>query len=144
LHYTAMRNALYHNDDGKLRATTNKPLKDVIKELNPIINRWSLYYKDFIPADILLSLDWKISHIIYRWFKKKVKSTNTLSKWKKNCQLILNGRQRIGTDFNCVLIMHSDFKRTIYKLPPYGKSFYDGDYAYWGTRSSLNLNSRKL
>nr|ARO91131.1 putative reverse transcriptase/maturase [Flintiella sanguinaria] len=133
-HYLNLRSALYHKQEGKTRATTNKALEDVIKDLNPIITNWSLYYKDFIPSDIFRSLDWKISNTIYRWFKKKVKSVNTLAKWKKNCQVVLNGRQRIGTSFNSVLVLHSSFKYNNYTLPPYGKSFYDGDYTYWSTR----------
>nr|YP_010330177.1 putative reverse transcriptase/maturase [Porphyridium aerugineum]UNJ17893.1 putative reverse transcriptase/maturase [Porphyridium aerugineum] len=136
-HYINMRNVLYHSENGKIRATTNKSLDEVIKELNPIITKWSLYYKDFIPSEIFHSLDWKISNIIYKWFKKKVKATNTLSKWRKNCQIILNGKQRIGTDFNSVLIIHSSFKHNVYKMPPYGKSFYDGDNNYWSIKNSV-------
>nr|YP_010338147.1 putative reverse transcriptase/maturase [Erythrolobus coxiae]UNJ17732.1 putative reverse transcriptase/maturase [Erythrolobus coxiae] len=136
-HYLNLRSALYHKQEGKLRATTNKALEDVIADLNPIITSWSLYYKDFIPSDIFRSLDWKLSNTIYRWFKKKVKSVNTLAKWKKGCQVVLNGRQRIGTNFNSVLILHSSFKYSNYTPPPYGKSFYDGDYVYWSTRSNF-------
>nr|AJA41206.1 putative maturase [Porphyridium purpureum] len=123
-HLRKLRGVIYHEYEGKVRATTNKSIDEVINEMNPIINDWCLYYKDFIHIEILRSLDWKISNTIYKWFKKKVKSVNTLAKWKRNCQVIFNGKQRIGTSFNSVLILHSDFKPCIYKQLPYGNCVY--------------------
>lgn len=123
-HLIKLKSIIYHEQEGKIRATTNKSLDEVISEMNPIINSWCLYYKDFIHTDILRSLDWKISNTIYKWFKKKVKSVNTLAKWKKNCQVIFNGRQRIGTSFNSVLVLHSDFKPSNYSPYKYGTCIY--------------------
>nr|YP_009297134.1 maturase [Porphyridium sordidum]AOM66477.1 maturase [Porphyridium sordidum] len=123
-HLTQLKNVLYHEHEGTIRATTNKSLDEVINEMNPMIHNWCLYYKDFVDQDILRSLDWKISNSIYKWFKKKVKSVNTLSKWKRNCQIILNGKQRIGTGFNSVLILHSDFKANNSDLLKYKACIY--------------------
>jgi RNA-directed DNA polymerase len=112
------------------------PQHALIGQLNRVIRGWAMYYRTVCTGRIYSVLDHLVFLKLWSWARKRHPRKN--AKWRRHkywhnyrnskWRFLYNGSQQIR------LYKHSDTHITRHTKVKGEKSYYDGDFTYWGSR----------
>ncbi len=114
--------------------------EDVIDKLNPIIRGWTNYFRGVVASGTFKMLDNLMWNKLWTWAKRRhsIKGRrwiadryfHTIGKRKWRFATLKDG------EISATLALYSETKIRRHVKVKSGKSFYDGDEVYWGSRLS--------
>jgi len=131
-----------HSDKIKevLRQMKAAPQEDIIWKLNPIIKGWTNYFRIGVAKETFSKLDYLMWEKLWAWVKRRHNGKRRVWIAQKYFHTIGTRKWCFATkqdgEIDQVLYKYSDTKIQRHVKVKAGKSFYDGDELYWGTRLS--------
>lgn len=115
----------------RYRGTTQEA---VIKNLNPIIKGWALYFRSVVSRKVFEKTDHKTFLKLWQW--ARFRHPHKGQRWIKDKYFPHHKKEkwRFNSPDGSVLVRHSDHKIQRFTKVKGSKSPYDGDFAYWATR----------
>jgi RNA-directed DNA polymerase len=116
------------------------PQEAIISKLNPIIAGWTNYFKSVVASETFEKLDYLMWNRLWSWAKRRHPTKG--KKWVAKRYFHTMGKRnwcfatKNGGEITSRLRNYSDTKIKRHVKVKAGKSFYDGDEIYWGTRLS--------
>ena len=109
----------------------------VVAQLNPLIKKWSLYYRTIVSSEIFSYVDKQLHRLLFAWCKKKHPTRGGKWIYKKYLKRI-DGRLHFGYESAArewrSVHMHSEINIVRFVKVIGEKSPYDGDWEYWSNR----------
>lgn len=128
--------------------------EQLIEKLNPIIQGWANYYKGAVSSQIFAQLDHYIWQKAYQWAKRRHPNKSkywVADKYFKTFWVKRKGKMSAPRKWWFAgkgkrILLYADTKIQRHVMVRKGKSYYDGDTAYWAQRLAKgydNLNPSK-
>jgi RNA-directed DNA polymerase len=116
-----------------IREGVSRPQAEVISRLNPVIRGWSNYFSTVVSGRIFSAQDHYLFTRLYRWAKRRHPRKH--SGWISSRYWHRKGpRQWTFKAGDVTLANHVDAKIRRHVKIQAGRSYFDGDWSYWGTR----------
>lgn len=118
----------------ELRRLRGAPQEAVIRDLNPRIRGWAMYYRPSTARKTFEALDHLVFLKLWRWAKHR--HPNKGGHWVIAKYFRQHGGDnwRFKTPKDAFLIRHTDHAIMRHIKVQKGRSPYDGDHIYWSTR----------